>query len=100
MSQLALTARVALQQIHAALSDDGFLEAYYRLYASIDSPKRNPWTRERQVSGCDLHKSCRLMYVAKSAASLWYLHNTTGEASPLQQCPSWDPVSFSARLLP
>ena len=37
------------------------------------------------LAATDFHKSCRLAYVAKSAASLWYMHNTAGGASLLQQ---------------
>ena len=78
MTHTVLTTCAAVQHIHAALADDAFLEAFYRHYASIDSPKRSPWRHERHVPGAEFHKSCRLLYVAKSVAALWYMHNTTG----------------------
>ena len=40
---------------------------------------------QRTVPDADFHSSCRLVYVAKSAASLWYMHNTAGAAPLLQQ---------------
>ena len=69
------------------LSDGGFLETYYRHHASIDGPTRSPWMRERSelLAATDFHTSCRLAYVAKSVASLWYMHNTAGATSLLQQ---------------
>lgn len=77
-SVYTLMACVHVQQIHATLSDDDFLEAYYKLYASIDSPSRRPWTREHFVPDANFHRSCRLGYVAEPVRALSCIRNTEG----------------------
>ena len=69
---------VYVQQIHATLSDNDFLEAYYKLYASKDSPSRRPWTREHFVPDANFHRACRLVYVAEPVGALWHSGNTEG----------------------
>ena len=71
----------ALQQINATVADDQFLQAYYKQYASIDSPVRMLWSRKEFAPDANFTRSCSLVYVAKSAGSLWYMQNTKG-ASP------------------
>ena len=71
----------ALQQINAILADDQFLETYYKQHASINSPVRVLWSRKDFAPDANFTRSCSIVYVAKSAGSLWYMQNTKG-ASP------------------